>query len=44
MRPFDVYMTIGIGEVRERLSRITATTTTAVISLRGVIDSFISDR
>ena len=40
--PFDVYMMIGIGEARERPSRIPATTTTAVISLHGVTEKFIS--
>ena len=40
--PFAVYMMSGIGEARERLSKIPATTTTAVISLRGVTDKFMN--
>ena len=40
--PFDVYMMSGIGEAKERLSKIPATTTTAVISLLGVTEKFIS--
>ena len=42
MLPFDVYMMTGIGEARERPSKIPIMITTAVISLRGVTERFIS--